>query len=181
MAIFFFNLFFYINIFYFNTFEQPEGPQVARANQGTVQYKTQYIKKSNMQSASIYQKINMHIKLVINVCHKIPRKSIWGGYMQQYLYPTISPCVDPRPKPLSIFHGNLPQKICGATSLMFIMGNLFSLIGNQRVGIFPSKSEILFFLSLALIWCQNCQVRAIPVGGDTWPSCSAERRKRIIT
>ena len=60
-------------------------------------------------------------------------------------------------------------------------GELVSLIGNQRVGIFPSKSEILFFLSLALIWCQNFQVRAIPVGGDTWPSCSSGKKfERII-
>ena len=56
-------------------------------------------------------------------------------------------------------------------------GEMFSLIGNQRVGIFPSKSKILFYLSLALIWCQNFQDRTIPVGGDTWTSCSAERRK----
>ena len=43
-------------------------------------------------------------------------------------------------------------------------------MGNQRVGIFPPKSEILFVLSLALIWCRNFQDRTIPVGGDTWPS-----------
>ena len=55
-------------------------------------------------------------------------------------------------------------------------GELVSLIGNQWVGIFPPKSEILFYLSLALIWCQNFQDLTIPVGGDTWPSCSAERR-----
>ena len=42
-------------------------------------------------------------------------------------------------------------------------------MGNQRVGIFPPKSEILFVLSLALIWCRNFQDRTIPVGGDTWP------------
>ena len=54
-------------------------PQVARATQGTVQYKTQYyIKKSNKQNVLINKKINMHIKSVISVCHKIPRKSIWG-------------------------------------------------------------------------------------------------------
>ena len=51
-------------------------------------------------------------------------------------------------------------------------------MGNQRVGIFPPKSKILFVLSLALIWCRNFQDRTIPVGGDTWPSCSSERRRR---
>ena len=55
-------------------------------------------------------------------------------------------------------------------------GELISLIGNQRVGIFPPKSEILFVLSLALIWCRNFQDRTIPVGGDTWSSCTSERR-----
>ena len=49
-------------------------------------------------------------------------------------------------------------------------GELISLIGNQRVGIFPPKSEIVFVLSLALIWCRNFQDRTIPVGGDTWTS-----------
>ena len=58
-------------------------------------------------------------------------------------------------------------------------GEIVSLIGNQRVGIFPPKSEILFVLSLALIWCQNLQDGSIPVGGDTWPSCTSDRR--IIT
>jgi len=48
-------------------------------------------------------------------------------------------------------------------------GELISLIGNQRVGIFTPKSEIVFVLSLALIWCRNFQDRTIPVGGDTWP------------
>ena len=55
-------------------------------------------------------------------------------------------------------------------------GELISLIGNQRVGIFPPKSEIVFVLSLALIWCRNFQDRTIPVGGDTWSSCTSERR-----
>ena len=53
---------------------------------------------------------------------------------------------------------------------------LISLIGNQWVGIFPPKSEIVFVLSLALIWCRNFQDGTIPVGGDTWPSYSAERK-----
>ena len=55
-------------------------------------------------------------------------------------------------------------------------GEIVSLIGNHRVGISPSKSEILFVLSLALVWCQNFQDGSIPVGGDTWPSCTSERR-----
>ena len=61
---------------------------------------------------------------------------------------------------LSVFHGNVPQEIWWT----------FSLMGNQRVGMFSPKSEILFVLSLALIWCRNFQDRTIPVGGDTWPS-----------
>ena len=62
-------------------------------------------------------------------------------------------------------------------------GEMFSLIGNQRVGIFPPKSKILFYLSLASIWCQNFQDRTIPVGGDTWTSFwrkDRRRRRRII-
>ena len=58
-------------------------------------------------------------------------------------------------------------------------GELISPMGNQRVGIFPPKSEILFVLSLALIWCRNFQDRTIPVGGDTWSSCTSERRISI--
>ena len=57
-------------------------------------------------------------------------------------------------------------------------GELISLIGNQRVGIFPPKSEIVFVLSLALIWCRNFQDRTIPVGGDTWP-CFWRKERRI--
>ena len=48
-------------------------------------------------------------------------------------------------------------------------GKLVSLIGNQQVRIFLPKSKILFYLSLALIWCQNFQDWATPVGGVTWP------------
>ena len=47
-------------------------------------------------------------------------------------------------------------------------GEFVSLIGNQRVGIFPPESKILFHLSLSLKWYQNFQDWAIPVGGDTW-------------
>ena len=54
-------------------------------------------------------------------------------------------------------------------------GEIVLLIGNKRVGIFSPKSKILFVLSIALIWCQNFQDGTIPVGGDTWPSCTSER------
>ena len=47
-------------------------------------------------------------------------------------------------------------------------GEFVSLIGNQRVGIFPPESQILFHLSSALKWYQNFQDWATPVGGDTW-------------
>ena len=57
-------------------------------------------------------------------------------------------------------------------------GELISLIGNQRVGIFPPKSEIVFVPSPALIWCRNFQDRTIPLGGDTW---SSFWRKETIT
>ena len=53
---------------------------------------------------------------------------------------------------------------------------LVSLIGNQWVGIFPPKSKILFVLSLALKWYRNFQDGTTPVRGDTWTSCSAERK-----
>ena len=56
-------------------------------------------------------------------------------------------------------------------------GELVPLMGNQRVGIFPPKSKVLFVLSLALIWCRNFQDPTILVGGDT---CQAVRRKEII-
>ena len=57
-------------------------------------------------------------------------------------------------------------------------GELVPLMGNQRVGIFPPKSKILYVLSLALIWCRNFHDWIIPVGGDTWTSCTSERRIR---
>ena len=47
-------------------------------------------------------------------------------------------------------------------------GELISLIGNQRVGIFPPKSKILFYPLLALKWCRKFQDWSIPVGGVTW-------------
>ena len=48
-------------------------------------------------------------------------------------------------------------------------GEFVSLIGNQRVGIFPPKSKNLFHPSLALKWYQNFQDWSTPEGGDTWP------------
>ena len=83
------------------------------------------------------------------------------------VYPTIFSCVDPRYQLSRFFTGISRRKY----------GELISLIGNQRVGIFPPKSEILFVLSLALIWYRNFQDRTIPLGGDTWPSFLAERIK----
>ena len=59
-------------------------------------------------------------------------------------------------------------------------GELVPLMGNQRVGIFPPKSEILFVLSLALKWYRNFQDRTIPVGGDTWTSFCRKEGIRII-
>ena len=75
------------------------------------------------------------------------------------VYPTIFSCVDPRYQLSRFFTGISRRKY----------GELISLIGNQRVGIFPPKSGILFVLSLALIWYRNFQDRTIPLGGDTWP------------
>ena len=97
--------------------------------------------------------------------------------MQEYLYPTIFPCVDPRPSSLD-FSRESPAKDMWCYVAYVYNGELVSPIGNQWVGIFPPKSEILSYLSLALTWCQNFQDWTIPVGGDTWPSCSAERRKK---
>ena len=80
---------------------------------------------------------------------------------------------------LSVFHGNLPQQIRTWYYVAYVYnGEFVPLMGNQRVGIFPPKSKILFVLSLALIWCRNFQDRTIPVGGDTWPSNTSERRRR---
>ena len=85
----------------------------------------------------------------------------------------------PPVRALSVFHGNLPQQIRTWYYVAYVYnGEFVPLMGNQRVGIFPPKSKILFVLSLALIWCRNFQDRTIPVGGDTWSSCSSERRRR---
>ena len=56
------------------------------------------------------------------------------------------------------------------------IGKFVSLMKNQRVGIFPPKSKILFHLSPTLIRCLNFQDWAFPVGGDTRPSF---RKRRI--
>ena len=84
------------------------------------------------------------------------------------VYPTIFSCVDPRYQLSRFFPGFSRKKY----------GELILLIGNQRVGIFPPKSEILFVLSLALIWYRNFQDRTIPLGGDAW---SSFWRKELIT
>ena len=90
------------------------------------------------------------------------------------VYPTIFSCVDLRSE-LSRFFTGIPRRK---------YGELISPMGNQRVGIFPPKSEIVFVLSLALIWCRNFQDRTIPVGGDTctsfWRKDRRRRRRRII-
>ena len=70
---------------------------------------------------------------------------------------------------LSVSHGNLRKDMRYYVAYVY-NGELISLIGNQRVGIFPPKSEIVFDLSLALIRCRNFQYRTIPVWGDTRPS-----------
>ena len=82
------------------------------------------------------------------------------------VYPTIFSCVDPRPQLSRFFTGISRRRYVAYV----YNGKLISLIGNQRVGIFPPKSEILFVLSLALIWCRNFQDRTIPVGGDALTS-----------
>ena len=76
------------------------------------------------------------------------------------VYPTIFSCVDLRSELSRFFTGISRRKY----------GELISPMGNQRVGIFPPKSGIVFVLSLALIWCRYFQDRTIPVGGDTWSS-----------
>ena len=83
------------------------------------------------------------------------------------VYPTIFSCVDLRSELSRFFTGISRRKY----------GELISPMGNQRVGIFPPKSEIVFVLSLALIWCRNFQDRTIPLGGDT---CTSFWRKELI-
>ena len=97
--------------------------------------------------------------------------------MQEYLYPTILPCVDPGPSSLD-FSRESPAKDMWCYVAYVYNGELVFLIGNQWVGIFPPKSKILFVLSLALKWCRNFQDGTIPVGGDTWTSCTSEKRKK---
>ena len=76
-------------------------------------------------------------------------------------------------------HNKVTYIICMYSGYVAYVYNeeMFSHISNQRVGISMPKSKIFYLLSLALIWCQNSQDGTIPVGGDTWPSCSAGRWK----
>ena len=94
---------------------------------------------------------------------------------QKKITPTIFPFVDSGPISLG-FSRESPAADTWYYVAYVYNGELVPLMGNQRVGIFPPKSKILFVLSLALIWCQNFQDRTIPVGGDTWSSCTSERR-----
>ena len=59
--------------------------------------------------------VNLHIGK-LNLCYVL-----YAGVP----LPNNFPVCGPPAQALSIFCGNLPQKICAATSLMFIMGNLF--------------------------------------------------------
>ena len=90
--------------------------------------------------------VNLHIGK-LNLCYVTyisngrreregERRREWESTLQDHViynkmrialcvYPTIFPCVDPPAPALSVFHGNLPQEICGVTSLMFIMGKCF--------------------------------------------------------
>ena len=57
------------------------------------------------------------------------------------------------------------------------------LIGNQRVGIFPPKSKILFSLRISFIWYRKIQDWPSPLGGVTWPKyaeCWPVRSERRI-
>ena len=65
------------------------------------------------------------------------------------VYPTIFPFVDPGPSSLD-FSRESPAKDMWCYVAYVYNGKLVSLTGNQRVGIFPPKSKILFVLSLAL-------------------------------
>ena len=66
------------------------------------------------------------------------------------IYPTIFTFVDSGPISLG-FSRESPAKDMWYYVAYVYNGELISLIGNQRVGIFPPKSEIVFVLSLALI------------------------------
>ena len=59
-------------------------------------------------------------------------------------------------------------------------GEFLSLIGNQRVGILPPKSKILFSLRISFTWYQKIQDWPSPLGGVRWPKyaeCWPVRRK----
>ena len=73
---------------------------------------------------------------------------------QKKITPTIFPFVDSGPISLG-FSRESPAADTWYYVAYVYNGELVSLIGNQRVGIFPPKSEILFVLSLALIWCRK--------------------------
>ena len=96
---------------------------------------------------------------------------------QKQITPTIFPFVDSGPISLG-FSRESPAADTWYCVAYVYNGELVPLIGNQRVGIFPPKSKILFVLSLALIWCRNFP------GSD--PSCRrryvnkllAERKKK---
>ena len=65
----------------------------------------------------------------------------------------------------------------------FKKGEFVSLIGNQRVRIFPPKSKNLFFLRISFIWYQKFQDWPSPLGGVTWSKyaeCWPVRRKELI-
>ena len=76
-------------------------------------------------------------------------------------------CWPPGPSSLGFSRESLAEDIWCYVAFVY-HGEMFSFIGNQRVGIFSPKSKILFYL--ALIWCQNFLDWTIPVGGDTWTS-----------
>ena len=96
---------------------------------------------------------------------------------QKKITPTIFPFVDSGPISLG-FSRESPAADTWYYVAYVYNGELVPLMGNQRVGIFPPKSKILFVLSLALIWCRNFQDRTIPVGGDTWTSFWRKERRR---
>ena len=84
------------------------------------------------------------------------------------IYPTIFTFVDSCPISLGFSRESPAEDMWYYVAYVY-NGELVPPMGNQRIGIFPPKSKILFVLSLALIWCRNFQDRTIPVGGDTWP------------
>ena len=80
--------------------------------------------------------------------------------------PTIFPFVDSGPISFG-FSRESPAGMWYYVAYVY-NGEFVSLIGNQRVGIFPPKSKILFHLLLASKRCRKFQDWSIPVGGITW-------------